>query len=508
MPISINTNLEAINARRYMTASAEKLSNAQAQLSSGLRSPDPSDNPSASAVGSVLDANISVLRQVSQNTSQAISLVQLATGVLSSTTEILNKMSTLASQADSDTIDDSKRGMLDQEFQLLLAQIDSNAQTKWGNVTLFNGGIGTATSVATNATVLVGGTDVFPAGVADSFATTVKSSGLVCGAASNAEVIKNGDVYNISVTVGKQIFSATTKPLVGSNIVLVSQADTNNSITITYAAAVTAITEAPDPTAAFENKLQELFGISTAAPVSFQPISTTVSGITVTPGSSAVSGAYSVSYDNVTATFRLSNEHSVYTAQAHDSSGNNLTTSAAIAAATSAIVTFDDGTKVTLNEAACDLCTADIAQQIFWFNASDSGTSMSFQTGIMESDCVSVVFNGSSGENLGLSGISIAKLDDAGNAVTALSSAIDLVNQQVANLGGKKSRLEYIAKNLPIFIQNTEAAKSTFTDADISESLMASQQQQSLFDISSSMLQKSMQRQSQISRLVQSVLNM
>ena len=506
MAISINTNFEAISASRYMNSSSKELSKAQNQLSSGRKASDPSDDPSSSAVGSVLDVTISILKQASQNTIQAISLIQLATGVLTSTTDILNRMSTLAAQANSSTLDDSNRGMLDKEYQLLAAQIDKNAQTQWGNVTLFDGGIGTSglvTDVLANAP-LVGGATTLNA-VANAFVNTVSRSGLVYGSADSVSVEKNGNVYNISVKVGNQIFAASTAPNNSGDVQLVSTTDSNNSITITYAGAVTAIT---DP-GTFKSALESLFGISSGAPVSFQALSTQANfaagtAVTITPGAASISGAYALSYQASDATFRISNGINVYTAQARDASTGNLIT-VGVDPMNGSVV-FEDGTKILLTNDFDG--NGDIAQQVFYFSPGSGQTSMSFQTGKISTDIVSITFDGASINDLQLNGTAVDTITNATSAVAKLDNAIGIVNQQIASLGGTKSRLDYISRNLPVLMQNTQAIKSTFIDSSVEDSIISQQQQQSLFDISSSMLQKSIQKQIQLSRLVQSVLNL
>lgn len=140
---SVNINTSALSARRYLDAASTQLGRAQNQLSSGLKASDPSDDPSSSAIASILTSTISALAQAANNGIQASSLIQLATGTLKSTSDILTRLATLAAQANSDSIDDSARQMLDKEYQALISQIDNNAQVSWGDVNLFTGTSGT-----------------------------------------------------------------------------------------------------------------------------------------------------------------------------------------------------------------------------------------------------------------------------------------------------------------------------------------------------------------------------
>lgn len=139
MANTILTNSGAIFISASMSSSRDKLINAQSQLASGLKNPDPATNPSATSVSMSVIGQIGVAGVVLDVVTQAQSILQLAVGVIQSDIEILNRMQDLAVRSGSATIDDSNREMLNSEYQQLLAQLDLNSRTTWGNQNLFDG---------------------------------------------------------------------------------------------------------------------------------------------------------------------------------------------------------------------------------------------------------------------------------------------------------------------------------------------------------------------------------
>lgn len=139
MANTILTNNGATFIGASMSKSRDKLINAQSQLASGLKNPDPASNPSATAVSMGVIGQVGVSEVVLDVVTQAASILQLAVGVIQSDIEILNRMQDLSVRSSSATIDDSNRLQLDAEYKQLLAQIDLNASTTWGNRNLFDG---------------------------------------------------------------------------------------------------------------------------------------------------------------------------------------------------------------------------------------------------------------------------------------------------------------------------------------------------------------------------------
>lgn len=141
MPLSINTNHASLSAQRAVSTSQNDAATSMQRLATGLRINSAKDDASGIAVASRLTSQIEGLRQASRNANDAVSMLQTAEGGLQSMTENLQRMRELAVQSANGSISDVERGYLDLEYRQLVQEIDRLAEsTKFGNVTLLNGG--------------------------------------------------------------------------------------------------------------------------------------------------------------------------------------------------------------------------------------------------------------------------------------------------------------------------------------------------------------------------------
>jgi flagellin len=143
MVISASTNTTANTALRYLNQNSAASASSLAKLSSGSRIVKASDDAASLAIGTKIKADVTALKQAQVNASQASSVLQVADGAMSQTTDVLMRMKALAVQAQSGSVSDTERGFLDKEFQALVRQIDSTAeQTKFNGNTLVDGSFG------------------------------------------------------------------------------------------------------------------------------------------------------------------------------------------------------------------------------------------------------------------------------------------------------------------------------------------------------------------------------
>jgi flagellin len=154
MPLNVISNFAANVAHRNLVASDMQATSSLAKLSAGTRVLTAKDDAASLAIGSRLAAEVSALRQATVNAGQGISLLQIADGSMARVNEILIRMKTLAVQAGSGQLSDIERGMLDTEFQALLAEIDRISLD-----TEFNGNQLLAGSQTMSATLDSYGTD-------------------------------------------------------------------------------------------------------------------------------------------------------------------------------------------------------------------------------------------------------------------------------------------------------------------------------------------------------------
>ncbi|MEO0323254.1 MAG: flagellin [Myxococcota bacterium] len=138
--LSIVTNVQSLNAQRNLSSTTRALSGNFQKLSSGLRINRAGDDAAGLAISETLKAQTRSLGQAERNAGDGISMLQTAEGAMNEVSGILGRMRELAVQASTDTIADTQRSFLDQEFQALEAEIDRIAAvTEFNGTTLLDG---------------------------------------------------------------------------------------------------------------------------------------------------------------------------------------------------------------------------------------------------------------------------------------------------------------------------------------------------------------------------------
>jgi len=143
----INTNMAAITSANNLDQSTNELNNALAQLSSGSKIVNPSDDPAGLAESIALNAQIGQTNAANSNVSNAVSFSQTQDGYLQQVGSALDQMSTLAVEAQDPTKSSSQLSDYNSEYQALANYITSTATATYNGVSLFSGTDGsTATS--------------------------------------------------------------------------------------------------------------------------------------------------------------------------------------------------------------------------------------------------------------------------------------------------------------------------------------------------------------------------
>jgi flagellin len=138
--LNVISNYAANVAHRNLERTDMEASQSLAKLSSGTRVVSAKDEAASLAIGSRLGAEVQGLRQATINAGQAISMLQIADGAMSQVNDIMIRMKTLSIKAASGQLSDTERGMLDTEYQALLAVTDRiAADTEFNGNQLING---------------------------------------------------------------------------------------------------------------------------------------------------------------------------------------------------------------------------------------------------------------------------------------------------------------------------------------------------------------------------------
>lgn len=130
--IATNITSQAVqnNLRKVSGKGAAELE----RLSSGSRITKAADDAAGLAISTNLEAQTKGLRQATRNANDGVSLIQTAEGGLNEVSNILIRLRQLTIQAASDTVGDTERGFIDNEFQQLTTEVDRISEA-----TVFNG---------------------------------------------------------------------------------------------------------------------------------------------------------------------------------------------------------------------------------------------------------------------------------------------------------------------------------------------------------------------------------
>ena len=140
MAVYVNTNVSSLNGRRYLNNVQNSLTTTYQRLSSGLRINSAKDDAAGLQIADRLTTQINGLNQGNRNTNDGIALAQTIEGALDETTNMLQKIRTLAVQSANGTNTKEDREALKAEGTSLVSEITRIAnQTKFGGKTVLVG---------------------------------------------------------------------------------------------------------------------------------------------------------------------------------------------------------------------------------------------------------------------------------------------------------------------------------------------------------------------------------
>ena len=220
MAVYVNTNISSLNGRRYLNNVQNSLTTTYQRLSSGMRINSAKDDAAGLQIADRLTAQINGLNQGNRNTNDAIALAQTMEGALDETTNMLQKIRTLAVQASNGTNSAEDRKALQQEVNSLSSEVTRIAkQTKFGGYTVLNGKQVAGAANNPNSLIDADGKVTFQVGAnngdqivfnigQDAFTLTgiakmagVEGKDTAADAAANAGLVKSGNNKDATWTI-------------------------------------------------------------------------------------------------------------------------------------------------------------------------------------------------------------------------------------------------------------------------------------------------------------------
>jgi flagellin len=134
MAITVKSNATAANALNNLNKTSRALSRSFERISSGQRIARAADDAAGLGVAENLRAASSSAAVAGRNTNDGISIITVAEGASSEVSGILTRMRELAVQGASETLNDTERAYVQDEFTSLSSEV-----ARIANVTEFNG---------------------------------------------------------------------------------------------------------------------------------------------------------------------------------------------------------------------------------------------------------------------------------------------------------------------------------------------------------------------------------
>ncbi|MCS4309452.1 flagellin [Rheinheimera pacifica] len=152
MALFVNTNTSSLNAQRQLVNSGNSLDVAFKRLSSGFRINSAADDAAGLQISNRLTSQINGLDQAARNANDGISLAQVAEGAFDEITTSLQRMRTLAIQAQNGISNADDVAALQKEFSALKTEITRIANTtEFGGTKLLTGTFSTKVLVGAQA---------------------------------------------------------------------------------------------------------------------------------------------------------------------------------------------------------------------------------------------------------------------------------------------------------------------------------------------------------------------
>ena len=140
MAVFVNTNVSSLSGQRYLTNATNSLTTTYQRLSSGLRINSAKDDAAGLQISDRLTSQINGLNQGNRNSNDGIAFAQTVEGALDEVTSMMQKIRTLAVQANNGTNTKEDRTAISKEMGSLFTEIHRiSNQTTYGGKKILAG---------------------------------------------------------------------------------------------------------------------------------------------------------------------------------------------------------------------------------------------------------------------------------------------------------------------------------------------------------------------------------
>ncbi|WP_341677102.1 flagellin [Comamonas thiooxydans] len=498
MAMTINTNIQSLNAQRNLGTSQSSLSTSMQRLSSGLRINSAKDDAAGLAIAERMSAQITGLNQAQRNANDGVSLAQTAEGALSTIGGNLQRIRELAVQSRNATNSADDRQALNAEVQQLKQEIQRVAEnTSFNGTKLLDGSfLQQSFQVGANQSQTINISQIANANVSElgSWNSAVTNAS-VTGAVPDGGAVKA--VANVGSTSGafttSAASSATTQEfsLTVDGVEVIKRAGTAGGTGTGAAVTATDVQGALD-SQAVQDALKAK-GITVSGTVAGNNLAfsradgkafdvAVVNTFGATPAGGFATAAFNGTQDNGTEGVDAS--FSAITAGQLTLKG--VTADGKPGAAVDIVVgksdSASDRTTALVNAVNAKTHETGVTASVvngklsleskfgdFTIGSSLAADKLEDATGLKAG--VSGAVAGGTAYAKGTAQTGFADLDisstgGADNAILAMDAALKAVNSARADLGAIQNRFESVVSNLSVNSENMSASKSRIMDAD------------------------------------------
>ncbi|MCJ7852528.1 MULTISPECIES: flagellin [Pseudomonas] len=481
MALTVNTNIASITTQGNLTKASNAQTTSMQRLSSGLRINSAKDDAAGLQIANRLTSQINGLGQAVKNANDGISIAQTAEGAMQASTDILQKMRTLALSSATGSLSADDRKSNNDEYQALTAELNRISETTtFGGQKLLDGSYGTkAIQVGANAneTINLALDNVS----AKSIGSQQVKSGTIAPSASGlaaADLVVTGNGQTKTVSYGA---GASAKDIA---------AQLNGSIGGLTAAASTEVKLAvASGAAATPANFDLTVGGST---VSFIGVTDTASLADQLKSNAAKLGI-SVNYDESTKSLEVKSD-----------TGENLSFKAQAGASAISVGAKDGSGAYDAGGLTALSGTVGTTSVVTGQISLDSAKGYSVANGATGTGATTL-FGGASvsSTKTTIADTDVTDAVNAQNALAVIDKAIGSIDSVRSGLGATQNRLQTTVDNLQNIQKNSTAARSTVQDVDFASETAELTKQQTLQQASTAILSQANQLPSSVLKLLQ-----
>jgi len=456
---SINTNVAALSAQRYLNRNQADMTTAINRLSSGLRINSAKDDAAGMTLAERMTTQIRGLNVASRNANDAIALAQTAEAAMGSVASALQRIRELAVQSANASYSDSDRATMNREAQELVEEIKRvSTNTAFNGVNLLDGSFQDQQfQIGANS----GQTLNLPA-LADARVTSLGRSAVALDGTSAGSVLGNA-VTAAAAVPANGVLAAT-------NLTFTNPEGTTSPISWSASASAKAI-------AAAINLKANSLGITATATNS------------ATIGNFSSTGATSMVINGTTLSANLlSTSDLTPLADAINGAATGVTAVfASPPAKDKLLLTAADGSDIGIGDFSNGTMTVTGSKSgAASVTLNSTGNDSTVVPGTLEvvstkgalswANGVATVFGGSTTASAGLNTVStvdIGSMTGAVSAIKVMDAALDQLSNARGNLGAVQSRLEMLIANVDVVSENITTARGRLVDADFAKETAA-----------------------------------